>query len=693
MINISVITPVFKGRPWIKDCLDSLTNQTYPANQYELIFVFNGPDDGTKDFVETFSKENKNLNIITLSNSTPSASLARNLGAAKAKGEYITWIDVDDWVSSNYLELLADSASPDVIPFAQIINIDLKGRYDPYNPINAELLAKDKSRISPTDFVRAMTFMTAKLIPSAWVRALPLSGKLRSGEDVAFYADLMSKYEFSLELMPAAAGAIYFRRITQTSVSRGDSSKDFLVTQRADVIEHLANSWSRANKSVRPSIMQMMRSQASFIRRFVNENPDLKIEVFDEIVARKIDGFPWDLFQGQPSKLVIAYNFAPYSDTGAVVAAKRIRSDGRAVDIISNNMSRVRDKHRENLLLSRPYTAWSEEIPTPAYFASDKAVESFVKSGLEIYEKWISKGRSYDSVYSRSMWPASHFLAAAIKIRNPEIEWVAEFSDPARVTTTGEYRYSKISSESLQEYFLAQGPTAYSEILLREADVFSWTELLPYMFADGLIFTNENQLEIMLKYAPKELESLISNKAIIEQQPTLPPIYYSIESSCVETNVNELNIGYFGEFYNTRGLSEVIHALGQLEDEKLSKVRLWIFSSDTKSVVKDVDPRVLSQIVNSNKMRYFEFLNTLEKFDYLIVNDATTLGHHPINPYLPSKLSDYSGSKSRIWGIIEPGSGLSRENLDYKSIIGDTQQAFETIKLMLTDKFVGNAHA
>ncbi|NKG20591.1 glycosyltransferase [Paeniglutamicibacter terrestris] len=689
-LNLSVVIPVFKAREWVADCLNSLDRQTYSKELFEAILIFNGPDDGTLEYVEEFKVLHPSLDIVTLSSDVASATIARNEGAKVARGEHLTWLDIDDWISPEYLELLALSIGDAVVPMAQIVNVHLDGRKEILNAINNELFGKESSRLRPSEFVRAMTFMTAKLLPTEWVRKHPLGQELRSGEDVAFYGELMAEKTFLLDLMPAASGAVYYRRITSNSVSRGNSSRDFLVTQRAEVIRSLGNSCQLASVEIRKSLEQMMRSQASFIMRYIRENAEDYTSVIDQLIAMKIPSFPWASLQENPKKLVIAYNFAPFSDTGAAVASKRIRSGAESVDVISNDMSNVRSTNEENSLLSSPYVRWHHEVKSNAYFASESGIESFIGSGLEVVKKWKGRGRTYESLYSRSMWPASHFLAAAIKIDDPKIAWTAEFSDPARVTTTGSFRSSPISRQSFKDYFLHRGPTIYTSILEENPEVFNWSELLPYMFADRLIFTNQNQLTTMLGYAPSKLIDTILAKSVIAPQPTLPRSYYELESSVYSFPENRVNIAYFGEFYNTRGLGEVIEALELLSDEELQNISLSIFSSDLSPIRSTLPDRLQRNILLNPKVNYFKFLNLLDQFDCLIVNDAFTADHHNLNPYLPSKLSDYLGSTSKIWGITEKGSIMSTERLDYQSEIGSAIDAKRCLGEIIRDNIGGD---
>ena len=95
-----------------------------------------------------------------------------------------------------------------------------------------------------------------------------------------------------------------------------------------------------------------------------------------------------------------------------------------------------------------------------------------------------------------------------------------------------------------------------------------------------------------------------------------------------------------------------------------------------------------SNVVVNKILHYFDFLAVSRKFDALVVNDAQTKTFKWINPYLPSKLSDYKGSGSPIWALFEEGSELSHfgpsQGVIYKSVIGDEVQGRSVFSSLLS---------
>lgn len=690
-IDVSVVIPVYMGINWVETCLQSLSMQTLDRARFEAIFVFNGPDDGSASLVEEFAKCNPSLTVRRLTSPTASASHARNLGTEAAVGKYLTWLDCDDWISAEYLELMLLSARRGVVPLAQIINVQEDGSHDHLSLINRSILELEGHLVSPAAFHRGLSFMTCKLIPTWMARKVPFNESLRSGEDVAVYAEMFSRYSFRFSLLPALAGAKYFRLMRESSVSRQRPSFDFLVTQRLEVISDLNRTLEGCREEAIPLVKGFINSQASFVKGYYHAHPEDQSLIADLLAQAGFTYFPWTNWFNEVTRLVIAYNFIPYADTGAMVMAKRIREEGQAVDVITHNMDNVRSKDPSHNAIARPYIQFVGSVSGPANFAHSGSIADFCRRGSAIVESWMrSRRRNYTEIYSRAMWPASHFLAALYKARHPNVRWTAEFSDPVQLNTDGDFRSSPIVMDAVLEEVLEAIPDKYRAVLLENMNVFFWTEHIAYLLADEVVFTNKNQRDVMLAYADvRALDTLDQEtKIALASQPTLTPSFYGIEDVELALSPMYVNIAYFGEFYATRGLDEVFAALGVLPLDVRDRIRLHVFTSNASAA----ESRLLAEhselarnIIFRGSLPYFEFLNALTKFDCLIVNDAITGANHSVNPYLPSKLSDYRGSGSRIWALVERGSVLSQLVHDYVSPVGDTEGAATVLRQLVDE--------
>lgn len=103
--KISVIVTVYNVEKYIKQCLESVINQTY--RNLEIIIVDDGSTDRSREICQKYAEEDKRVRIIPQKNGGPSS--ARNTGIANATGDYIGFIDGDDFIAENMYELLVKS--------------------------------------------------------------------------------------------------------------------------------------------------------------------------------------------------------------------------------------------------------------------------------------------------------------------------------------------------------------------------------------------------------------------------------------------------------------------------------------------------------------------------------------------------------------------------------------------------------
>ena len=108
MIKVSIIVPVYNVEDYVEKCLQSLVNQTLEG--IEIIVVNDGSTDNSKEVIQKFIKENISSNIIYVEKENGGLSDARNYGMKYAKGEYITFLDSDDYVENTMYEKLYNKA-------------------------------------------------------------------------------------------------------------------------------------------------------------------------------------------------------------------------------------------------------------------------------------------------------------------------------------------------------------------------------------------------------------------------------------------------------------------------------------------------------------------------------------------------------------------------------------------------------
>lgn len=94
MIDISIIVPVYNGELYLEQCSRSLIEQTH--QNIEIIFVNGNSTDGSLEIVEKYALKDQRIKIINKENE--GVSLSRNRGIEEASGEYLLFVDADDWI-------------------------------------------------------------------------------------------------------------------------------------------------------------------------------------------------------------------------------------------------------------------------------------------------------------------------------------------------------------------------------------------------------------------------------------------------------------------------------------------------------------------------------------------------------------------------------------------------------------------
>jgi glycosyltransferase involved in cell wall biosynthesis len=97
---ISIIIPVYKVEPYLRKCVDSVFAQTY--TNLEIILVDDGSPDNCGNICDEYAEKDKRIVVIHKENG--GLSDARNAGLDIMKGEYVAFVDSDDWVSAKYVE-------------------------------------------------------------------------------------------------------------------------------------------------------------------------------------------------------------------------------------------------------------------------------------------------------------------------------------------------------------------------------------------------------------------------------------------------------------------------------------------------------------------------------------------------------------------------------------------------------------
>ena len=141
---ISVIVPIYNSSKNIRECIDSIVKQNY--SDFEILLIDDGSKDNSLEICKEYEKKYKNIRVFIKKNT--GVSDTRNFGIDKAKGEYIVFIDSDDYLESNYLKTMHEVASKyhvDVVR-CNINSQDEKGNisHEKFDDIKDKIIKKDE---------------------------------------------------------------------------------------------------------------------------------------------------------------------------------------------------------------------------------------------------------------------------------------------------------------------------------------------------------------------------------------------------------------------------------------------------------------------------------------------------------------------------------------------------------------------
>ncbi|WP_420496464.1 glycosyltransferase [Macrococcus psychrotolerans] len=649
--GISVIVPLYKSRKYLHQLVENIN--TFKTTTFEVIFVLNGDEGSVEEDKETLNSLNKAFNYRIIA-SKQGASIARNKGIEIAQYSHTLFLDADDTLHPHTLFELSKH-----LDFANISVFHL------YNVHNEEIeqdniIEKEKNQLKgqlTSDYMKLTKILSmngAKLIPTHYLKTIRFDAKLTSGEDVVLMTHILARFRPIINVIDSTA-CVYYRHLTEHSVSRQSMSYAFNVTDRISVIQALAQLLDAEDDiSIRQFIMNRMDAQAGFINRYLHHDVTVYQQVIQDLQRIHAEYLPYQTVnKGLAQTLYIGYCFAPYNDTSGVILGKRIAERKVPADVISNNMSDVRTTDYTLNELSDPYIAKHYGINSKSSFSNYQLMNVFVQQGTKKL-----RNNTYKEIYSRVLWPASHLLAWKLKTNNTK--WIAEFSDPVLYDIKNKERHSKVPFTYINK-IKRQASEEYHPYI--DDNLYNIVELLPFIFADEIVFTNNKQRTQMIKRFTEDIQQAIIKKSVIIPHPTLDAQYYEKQHTLITVDKATFNIGYFGNFYETRGLKEIQELIDQPElIETLNPSNLplafHIFTSNPVSVRQMVSLYEMPQVHVHEALPYFEFLNATKQFDSLIVMDAHTKGIKEENPYLPSKLSDYKGSGVPVIAYCEEGSPM-----------------------------------
>ena len=136
---VSIVVPIYNTEDCLDQCIESIVDQSY--KRIEILLIDDGSTDNSYDICEKWQKNDNRIKLFRKENE--GISITRNFGTSKSSGDYVLYIDSDDWISSKLVETAVDYAvnkSADIVLFRFVsVKIDGTIRHQSAPPLEKEL--------------------------------------------------------------------------------------------------------------------------------------------------------------------------------------------------------------------------------------------------------------------------------------------------------------------------------------------------------------------------------------------------------------------------------------------------------------------------------------------------------------------------------------------------------------------------
>lgn len=196
--KVSIIIPSYKPSDYLWDCLNSFYKQTFPFEHFEIVLILNGCNEPYYTKINEWLALHPELCVNFQQTDKGGVSNARNIGIDMAQGEYIGFVDDDDYVSPSYIEELYSKASFDTIPLAYAISFfdDSRDKFIPYRKTFCyeKRVAKGRQSFNP-----ASTYFSGpvyKLIHKNVIGDRRFPTDFVNGEDTIFNFEISDRFKY-----------------------------------------------------------------------------------------------------------------------------------------------------------------------------------------------------------------------------------------------------------------------------------------------------------------------------------------------------------------------------------------------------------------------------------------------------------------------------------------------------------------
>ena len=280
MTKISIIVPVYNVEKYISRCLDSLVNQT--LNDIEIIVVNDGSIDNSQKVIDGYAKKYKNVKSYTKENGGQGS--ARNFGLTKSSGEYVGYVDSDDYVELDMYEKLYNKAKEND---SDIVICD---NYNVYEKKEKNL---DIERIFFDDNKINAFFGKKAVWNKIYKKNLLLKNKLKFRSKV-WYEDL----DFTIKAIISAKNIDYVRQpLYNYLIREGSTMNNSNVKRNLEILDAFDEILKYKNYKNYNDIIEFLAIDHIYISAIVriikaNANKKLKNDTINELLSYMNNNFP-----------------------------------------------------------------------------------------------------------------------------------------------------------------------------------------------------------------------------------------------------------------------------------------------------------------------------------------------------------------------------------------------------------------
>ena len=272
--KISIIIPVYKVEKYLHYCLESLCAQT--LTEIEIICINDGSPDNCGEILKEYAKKDKRFLIINQENA--GSGPAKNNGINHAKGQFIGFVDPDDWVSPNYFEVLYNRAlicGADVSATANVVKVKKDRRKKNVGFRSEKIIVLDEKR---KNLICRSGIVVNKLFKKKLVDkySLRFAETKSTGEDNPFNIIALT----TANKIATTTTGTYFYRVRSDSATNERSLKDIgIVKVYADILIQA----KELNLSENYIKMIKKRALVDLGYTYSELNPDLRKKLLAEL--------------------------------------------------------------------------------------------------------------------------------------------------------------------------------------------------------------------------------------------------------------------------------------------------------------------------------------------------------------------------------------------------------------------------